>query len=84
MQYTDETAITEITIGPDGRVYVFGTSGDLLLALEDLCRRDDPLVGRINHLKTQAAAARVAEVTASASRESAASLDPIHAVTSTQ
>ena len=83
MKYTDETAITEITIGPDGRVYVFGTSGDLLLALEDLCGRDDPLVGRINQLKTQAAAVPAAETSAASGGESTATHDPAPRITST-
>ena len=37
----DETTITEITIQPDGRIYVFGTSRRVLEVLEEL-RPDDP------------------------------------------
>lgn len=33
----DETAITEITIQPDGRIYVFGLSLEVARALEGLC-----------------------------------------------
>jgi hypothetical protein len=36
----DETTITEITIQPDGRIYVFGTSRQVLEVLENL-RPDD-------------------------------------------
>ena len=33
----DETAITEITIQPDGRIYVFGLSLEVAQALSGLC-----------------------------------------------
>ena len=33
----DETAITEITIQPDGRIYVFGLSLEVARVLEGLC-----------------------------------------------
>lgn len=50
---SDETLITEITIQPDGRVYVFGTSREILEVLAEL-RPDDPkvcrLLGRIRTL----------------------------------
>ena len=42
----DETSISEITIQPDGRVYVFGTSRQLLEVLEELCP-DDLRLGRL-------------------------------------
>ena len=42
----DETTITEITIEPDGRVYVFGTSRQVLDVLERLCPGDAQL-GRL-------------------------------------
>jgi hypothetical protein len=42
----DETAITEITIEPDGRVYVFGTSQPVLEVLGRL----DPLSPRVRLL----------------------------------
>ena len=42
----DETLITEITIQPDGRVYVFGTSRQVLEVLEGL-RPDDPKLARL-------------------------------------
>ncbi|HEX4144641.1 MAG TPA: hypothetical protein VHY91_14135 [Pirellulales bacterium] len=33
----DETAITEITIQPDGRIYVFGLSLEVAQVLAELC-----------------------------------------------
>jgi hypothetical protein len=33
----DETAITEITIQPDGRIYIFGLSLEVAQVLEGLC-----------------------------------------------
>lgn len=50
----DETLVTEITIRPDGRVYVFGTSRQALEVLEQL-RPGDPkllrLLGRVRMLE---------------------------------
>jgi hypothetical protein len=43
---SEETQITEITIQPDGRVYVFGTSRQVLEVLEQL-RPDDPRLQRL-------------------------------------
>jgi hypothetical protein len=40
----DETTITEITIQPDGRIYVFGTSRQVLDVLADL----DPRPSKLN------------------------------------
>lgn len=37
MQTTDETAITEITIEPDGRIFVFGMSREVLELLATIC-----------------------------------------------
>ena len=49
----DETTITEITIQPDGRIYVFGTSRQVLEVLENL-RPDDPRLrlrlGQVRHV----------------------------------
>ena len=39
MDAEDETAITEITIQPDGRIFVFGLSLEVARALEDFARR---------------------------------------------
>jgi hypothetical protein len=42
----DETTITEISIQPDGRLYVFGTSRRVLELLEGL-RPNDARLGRL-------------------------------------
>ena len=47
MQAGDETAITEITIRPDGRIYVFGMSHEVLGALAALCPEDATLQARL-------------------------------------
>ena len=43
----DESAISEITILPDGRVYVFGLSHEVLEILGSLNDRDDRLRQRV-------------------------------------
>jgi hypothetical protein len=43
----DETAITEITIRPDGRIYVFGLSREVVEALAGLWPRDSVLQSRL-------------------------------------
>jgi hypothetical protein len=43
---SDETLITEVTIAPDGRIYVFGTSRQILDVLESL-QPDDAIVQRL-------------------------------------
>lgn len=45
----DETTMTEITIQPDGRVYVFGTSRQVLDVLADL----NPRLPWLNQLIVQ-------------------------------
>ncbi len=59
----DETTITEITIQPDGRIYVFGTSRQVLEVLEDLGPTDVRLSQLLRHVRaaenTAAAAAMV-------------------------
>jgi hypothetical protein len=42
----DETLITEITIQPDGRVFVFGTSRQVLEVLESI-NPNDPRLNRL-------------------------------------
>jgi len=42
----DETLTTELTIAPDGRVYVFGTSREMLEVLETL-KPHDPKLQRL-------------------------------------
>ncbi len=48
----DETAITDIRIAPDGRVFVFGASGQILAMLSELGWGDDNLQARLKFLKT--------------------------------
>ena len=47
MKVADETAITEITIGSDGRIYVFGMSQEVLQVLAGLCPENAALQARI-------------------------------------
>jgi hypothetical protein len=46
----DETAMTDIRIAPDGRVFVFGASGQILEMLSQLGWGDDNLQKRIESL----------------------------------
>jgi hypothetical protein len=43
----DERDLTELEIGPDGRVYLFGASPEVLRILDRLRVRDDALDGRL-------------------------------------
>jgi hypothetical protein len=43
MDLDDETTITEITLQPDGRIFIFGLSREVLAILQDLCPADHPL-----------------------------------------
>jgi hypothetical protein len=47
----DETNMTEITIQPDGRVYIFGTSRQVLDILVDLDPRSSKLRSLLNRVK---------------------------------
>ena len=50
----DETSITELTIAPDGRVFVFGTSRpvlEVLLALNPHDRRVGRLVEQVQRVE---------------------------------
>jgi hypothetical protein len=47
----EETTITEITIQPDGRVYVFGTSRQALEVLDGLRPRDARLGRLLGHVR---------------------------------
>jgi hypothetical protein len=47
----DETQITEITVEPDGRVYVFGTSRRVLEVLEVLRPDDQRLQRLLGHVR---------------------------------
>jgi hypothetical protein len=44
--YADDTTITEITIQPDGRVFIFGTSRHVIDMMADL----DPRSARLRRL----------------------------------
>ena len=43
MELDDETRITEITLQPDGRIFVFGLSREVLALLLEICPSDSPL-----------------------------------------
>ncbi|NOX55399.1 MAG: hypothetical protein GXP27_13365 [Planctomycetes bacterium] len=45
--------MTEITIAPDGRVFLFGTSREVLEALSQLTFRDADLDRRLNRIAKQ-------------------------------
>ena len=44
MDLDDESRITEITLQPDGRIFVFGLSREVLAILQDFCPADHPLL----------------------------------------
>ena len=44
MDLDDESRMTEITVQPDGRIFVFGLSREVLAILRDLCPADHPLL----------------------------------------
>ena len=44
MELTDETEMTEITILPDGRIFVFGLSREVAEILYSLCPEKHPLL----------------------------------------
>jgi hypothetical protein len=50
----DESAVTDIRIAPDGRVFVFGTSRPVLEMLSELGWGDDAVAARIHALKQTA------------------------------
>ena len=47
MDETDETAMTEIMIHPDGRIFVFGLSREVAEVLESLCPEKHPLIASL-------------------------------------
>jgi hypothetical protein len=53
LQPNEETLTTEITILPDGRVYVFGLSLQVLELLEDLSPRDPLVKKRLEALREE-------------------------------
>ena len=51
MPDNDETSVSEITILPDGRIYVFGMSRQVLEVIESF-QVDDPRIDRLSqHVK---------------------------------
>jgi len=50
LQLSDETLITELTIAPDGRIFVFGLSRQVLDLLKELNCSTDDLKQRIEYL----------------------------------
>jgi hypothetical protein len=51
MEADDETAVSEITILPDGRVFVLGASPQVLEILETLGPEDAALKQRLRHAR---------------------------------
>ena len=47
MQADEETSVTDIEIGADGRIYIFGASREVLELIRDLGFDDEHLRGRI-------------------------------------
>ena len=53
MAEDDETLMTEISIGPDGRVYVFGLSKAVLEILSELTGPASPIREKVEQLRGQ-------------------------------
>ena len=51
-----ETSLTEITIASDGRIFVFGLSGEVLEILAELCPNNPVLQARMSRLPARATA----------------------------
>ncbi len=51
MDADDEAELSEITILPDGRVYVFGTSRPIMEVLSGLNPGDPALASRLIHIR---------------------------------
>jgi len=51
LQLQDETSITELTIVPDGRIFVFGLSRQILEMLKDLDFTAPDLQERLEHIQ---------------------------------
>jgi hypothetical protein len=47
----EETSISELTIAPDGRVFIFGASRQVLQLFDDLNLGDPALKRRIDHVR---------------------------------
>ena len=46
-EFDDETSVTDLEIGPDGRVYIFGASRQVLEILSKLQAKYDSLCPRV-------------------------------------
>lgn len=53
MQIPDETSITELTILPDGRIFVFGLSRQILHMLKDLDFSSPDLQRRLEQVQSR-------------------------------
>jgi hypothetical protein len=51
LEFDEETAMTEITIAPDGRIYLFGASMPVLQMLDNMNLNDPALTNRVRALK---------------------------------
>ena len=60
----DETEMTEITIGPDGRIHVFGLSATVLEALASMAPSGHPWRRRAEQCRMSSNVAKLKEVTA--------------------
>lgn len=52
MDSDEETAVTDIIIQPDGRIFVFGLSREVADVLEELCPKEHP-IRRVSSSATQ-------------------------------
>ncbi len=52
MKSVDETNLTEIELMPDGRIFLFGASRQILEILSDLGLDDQALRSRLHHLES--------------------------------
>ncbi len=64
MKPSDETAITEITIGPDGRIFVFGLSREVLGVLAGLCPGNPVVEDRVGRSSERDRASNLDSVSA--------------------
>jgi hypothetical protein len=48
----EETTISEISITPDGRIYVFGASYEVLKIIEGMAAGDSDLRRRVAHIRS--------------------------------
>jgi len=49
---SDESNLTELEIGPDGRIYVFGASSEILELLDKIRFGDNRLGDRLQQIKS--------------------------------